>query len=62
LKFNSVANQYIQLPGFIPAGQDSAVTTSLSFFFYLKIDEAPTTTATILSYFCNSVKLFSALL
>jgi len=54
LKFTSKANQYIQIPGFIPAGQDLSVTTSIAFHFHLKIDQAPILMTTILSYYCNS--------
>ena len=55
LQFNSNLNQYLEIPGFIPSGQDVLITTSISFHFYLKIDEAPATTANILSYYCHSV-------
>jgi len=55
-------DQYIQIPGFIPLGQDLSVTASIAFLFYLKIDQAPapTTTATLLSYAFPAVKFFSS--
>jgi len=61
IQFTS-GSEYIDIPGFTPSASDLAVSSSVSFIFYLKIDSAPAvgTTANIISYTCfsNSALIF----
>ena len=52
----TASNQYIELPNFIPSASDLAITTSVTFAFYIKIDTAPSVTTNVMSYYCTSVK------
>jgi len=57
--FTFKTNQYIQVPAFIPPADDSAVTLSLGFSFYLRLDQAPATDGLVFTYWCMSVSNLS---
>ena len=57
LRFTS-ANQFFQIPGFIPKSDGLMFEVSFAFTFYIKIDAVPTTPATIFSYYSAIVNLF----
>jgi len=50
---SGIAVQYLQIPNFIPQGQDMWLTASLGFGFYIKIDEILTEYTDIFSYWSD---------